>query len=214
MDVPAFHQAEHLACQAAHLKSFAIKRAGERIQCPHDIGNRPESVQIGMFGHGRFRLGQHFRIRLLHHLLAKVDAHQIVLENIVIEHVLGGLAEIHNPFGNVGRPDAERHILRIRRASGVIVSANAADPAGDEVCITRIFAFHENAVATEDRGCAVAFGNFPIIEIDLREDSETADDPGDRIPIHFDEIARFAFDFRFRRRDSTHFLCAPFFLIA
>ena len=40
-------------------------------------------------------------IGLLHHLLAEIDADQVVLEDIVVEHVLGGFAEIDDPFGHV-----------------------------------------------------------------------------------------------------------------
>ena len=70
----------------------------------------------------------------------------------------------------------------------MIVAADAADAAGDEVGIARVFALHENAVAAEDRRRAVALGDLAILEIDLREDAQTADDPRDRVPVHLHEL--------------------------
>ena len=124
-------------------------------------------------------------IRLLDHLLAKIHADQVVLKNVVVEHVFGRLTQIDDPFGHRRRPDAERHILRIRGAGSVIVAADAADAAGDEMGVARIFSFHEDAVAAKDRGGAVALGDSALPEVDLRKDSKTAHDPGNRIPVHF-----------------------------
>ena len=87
---------------------------------------------------------------------------------------------IHSPMR--GRADAERHVLRVGGAGGVIVAADAADAAGDEVGVARIFALHENAVAAEDGRSAVALRHLAVFEIDLGEDAEAADDPGDRDP--------------------------------
>ena len=120
------------------------------------------------------RLGPDAGIGLLHHLLAEVHAHQVVLEDVVVEHVLGGFAEIDDPFGHARRPDAERHVLRIGGAGGVVVAADAADAAGDEVGVARILALHENAVAAENGRSAVALGHLPILEIDLGEDAQAA----------------------------------------
>ena len=89
------------------------------------------------------------------------------------------------------RPDAERHVLRIGGAGGVIVAADAADAAGDEVGVARILALHENAVAAEDRRGAVALGHLPVFKVDLGEDSQAAHDPGDRIPVHLDQFLPF-----------------------
>ena len=61
-----------------------------------------------------------------------------------------------------GRPDAERHILRVGGAGGVVVAADAADAAGDEVSVARIFAFHENAVSAKDGGGAVTLGHLSL----------------------------------------------------
>ena len=48
MHVAAFHQAEHLARHAAHLQRFPVKRAGERIQRAHDVGDGAVAVQVGV----------------------------------------------------------------------------------------------------------------------------------------------------------------------
>ena len=91
-------------------------------------------MEIRVRGKSALGLGQHAGIRLLHHLFAEIDPNQIVLEDVVIEHVLGCFAEIHDPFGQGGRADSERHVLRIGRARGVIVAADPADAAGAGPC--------------------------------------------------------------------------------
>ena len=72
---------------------------------------------------------------------------------------------IHSPMRR--RPDAVGHVLRVARAGRVVVAADAADAARDEVGVARILAFHENAVAAEDRRGAEALGDFLFLEIDL-----------------------------------------------
>ena len=105
-------------------------------------------------------LARTLRIRFFDHLLAEIDANQIVLEDIVVEHVFGGFAEIDDPFRDIRRPDSERHILRIGGARGMVIAADAADAAGDKVSVARVFPFHENAVPTKDGGRAMALGNL------------------------------------------------------
>ena len=188
MNVAAFHQAEHLARHAAHLQRFAIERAGKRIQRGHDVGDRAIAVQLGIGRVGVLRLLPHAGIGLLHHLLAEVDADQVVLKDVVVEHVLGGFAEVDDPLRQVRRTDAERHVLRIGRAGRVIVAADPADAAGDEVGVARVFALHEDAVAAEDRRGAVTLDHLAVGEIDFGEDAETADDSGYRIPVHLDDL--------------------------
>jgi len=102
----------------------------------------------------------------------------------VIEHVLGCFAEVDDPLSHSRRTHSERHVLGVGGAGGVIVAAYAADAAGNEVGVAGVFALHEDAVAAKDRGRAVTFGDFAFAEIDLGEDAEAADDPGDGIPIH------------------------------
>ena len=151
------------------------------------------AVQVGSAAQRSSRpWPRHAGIGLLHHLLAEIDAHQVVLEDVVVEHVLGGFAQIDDPLAQRRRLDAERHVLRIGRAGGVVIAADAADAAGDEVGVARIFALHENAVAAKDRRGAVALGHLAVLEVDLGEDAEAAHDPGDRIPVHLHQFAGFA----------------------
>ena len=172
MHVPAFHQAEHLACHAAHGQRLPIEAPGKGIERGHNVGNGAKPVLVSIRARGRLRLGPHAGVGLLDHLFAKVHADQVVLEDVVIEHVLGRLAEVDDPLSQRRRFHAERHVLRIDRARGVVVTADAADAAGDEVGVARVFALHENAVAAKDRGCAVALGDFPVCEVDLGEDAK------------------------------------------
>jgi hypothetical protein len=97
-------------------------------------------------------------------------------------------SEVDDPIGERRRLHAEGHVLRVDCAGGVIVAADAADPAGDEVGITRILATEEHAVATEDRRGAPALDDPASTEVDLGVNAEAADDPGDRIPRHLDEL--------------------------
>ena len=69
----------------------------------------------------------------------------------------------------------------------MIVAANSADSAGNEVRVSRIFALHEDAVSAEDGGSAMTLGHFSIGKIYLCIDTEAADDPSDRIPIHLNK---------------------------
>src|SRR5207253_11408560 len=45
--------------------------------------------------------------------------------------------------------DAEGHVLGVAGAGGVVVAADAADAAGDEVGVARVLAAQEHAVAAE-----------------------------------------------------------------
>ena len=109
----------------------------------------------------------------------------------MVEHVFGGFAEVDDPLAERRRLDAKGHVLRVAGAGGVVVAADAADAAGDEVGVARVLALHEDAVAAEDRRRAVALGDLAFAEVDLGEDAQAADDPGDRIPAHFDQVAAF-----------------------
>ena len=189
VDVPALHQAEHLARPPAHLQGLAVELAGERVQRPHDVGDRLVAVRVLVRRPGVLRLGEHARVGLLDHPLAVVDPDQVLLEDVVVEHVLGGLAEVDDPLAERRRLHAVRHVLRVARAGGVVVAADAADAAGDEVRVARVLALHEQAVAAEDRRRAVALGDRHVREVDLGVDPEAADDAGDRVPGHLDEPA-------------------------
>jgi hypothetical protein len=134
------------------------------------------------------RLRQNAGIGFLDHHFAEIHADQVVLIEVVIEHVLGGFAQIDDPLAHVGRPYSKRHVLRVIRTGRMIVSAYAADAAGDEVRVAGIFALHEYAVAAKDGRGAVAFRHLPVGEIDFCVDPETPHDPRNRIPVHFDQV--------------------------
>ncbi len=137
---------------------------------------------------GRLRLGPDARVRLADHLFAEVHADQVILKDVVVEHILGCLAEIDDPLTEGRRSYAERHILGIAGTGRVIVTTNTANTAGNEMSVARVLAFHEDAIATEDRGGAMALDHALIIEVDLGIDAEAADDACDRIPGHLDQI--------------------------
>ena len=192
MDVPTLHQAEHLSRPPADLQRLAVELAGERVQRAHDVGDGPVAVRLGVRRLRVLGLGQHAGIGLGHHLLAVVHADQVLLEDVVVEHVFRGLAEVDDPLTEVRRLDAVGHVLRVAGARGVVVAADPADAAGDEVRVARILALHEDRVAAEDRRGAVALDDFSVLEVDLGVDAEAADDPGDRIPRHLDQLAGIA----------------------
>ncbi len=192
VDVPALHQAEHLAGVAADLQRLAVELALERVERAHDVADGPVAVVAGVRRLGAVRPLQHARVGLLDHPLAVVHPDQVLLEDVVVEHVLRGLAEVDDPLAEVRRRDAVGHVLVVDRAGGVVVAADAADPAGDEVRVARVLALHEHAVAAEDRRGAVALRDLLLLEVDLGVDAEAADDPGDRVPGHLDDVGVFA----------------------
>ena len=133
MDVAALHEAEHLPCPAADLQGLAVELAGERVQGPHDVADGLVPVGGGVGRLGAVGLLEHARVGLGDHLLAEVDPDQVLLEDVVVEHVLGRLAEVHDLLAERRRVHAVRHVLRVARARCVVVAADAADAAGDEV---------------------------------------------------------------------------------
>jgi hypothetical protein len=56
----------------------------------------------------------------------------------------------------------------------MVIAANAADAAGDEVRIAGIFPLHEDAVSPKDGRRAVAFGHFTVFKIDLGVNTQAA----------------------------------------
>ncbi len=187
--VAPLHQAAHLPGDPADLQRLAVDVALEGVERAHDVGDRAVAVDAGVRRLGGLGAPQQARVGLLDHLLTVVDEDQVVLEERVVEHVLGGLAEVDDPLGQRRRFDAVRHVLRVDRAGRVVVTADAADAAGDEVRVARILALHEHAVAAEQRRGAPAFDHLAVVEVDLRVDAEVADDPGDRVPGHLDQFA-------------------------
>ncbi len=189
VDVAAFHEAEHLARQAAHDQGLAVELAGERVQRPHDVGDGAVVVQVGVRGRRALGLVPDAGVGLLDHLLAEVHADQVFLEDAVVEHVLGGLAEVDDVVAHDGRLDAEGHVLGVDGAGGVVVAADATDAAGDEVGVARVLALHEDAVAAEDRRGAVTLRDLLVGEVDLGVNAQAADNARDRVPGHLDELA-------------------------
>src|SRR5947209_20263555 len=101
-------------------------------------------------GMGSFRLlrfGKHARIRLAYHLLTEVHADQVLLEDVVVEHVLSGFTQVNNPVTQWGWLYPIGHILSIDRAGRVVVAANTTNAARDEVGIAWVFALHEQTEA-------------------------------------------------------------------
>ena len=180
--MPSLHQAEHLAGHAAHLQRLAVELALEGIQGPHDIADGPVAVLLRMRRLGFRRLFPHTRIGLLDHHFAEIDSDQIVLKDVMVEHVLGSLAQIDNPLGHVRRLDPVGHVLGIDRTRRMVVPANAANAAGDEMGVPGVLVLHEDAVTAKDRRRAMALDDLLSVEVDLRVDAEASDDAGDRVP--------------------------------
>jgi hypothetical protein len=150
MHVPPLHQAEHLAGEPAHVQRLAIEYALERIKRPHDVAYGAIPVYDPMGGLGLLRAGQNTGIGFPHHLFAVIDTDEVVLKEVMVEHVLGGFAEIDDPLGHVRGSHPEGHVLGVHGAGRVVVPADTADPAGDEVRIARILAAHEHTVPPKD----------------------------------------------------------------
>ena len=98
VDVPALHQAEHLARVAADLQRLAVEVALERVERPHDVADGAVAVVGRVRRLGVVRPLEHAGVGLLDHPLAEVHADQVLLEDVVVEHVLGGLAEVDDPL--------------------------------------------------------------------------------------------------------------------
>ena len=64
----------------------------------HDVGDGPITVILCVGRLCSLRFFPNTRVCFLDHHLAEIDADEIVLENVVIEHVLGCFTEIHDPF--------------------------------------------------------------------------------------------------------------------
>jgi hypothetical protein len=90
----------------------------------------------------------------------------------------------------------------------MVIAADTANPTGDEVRVARVFPLHENAVAAEHRRCAEALGDFLFVEINSRIKTETPDDPRDRIPDHFDQLAALSGGLPFSNCYRSHLVLA------
>src|SRR5215813_7095107 len=151
MHVTSFHQAKHLTSIAAHVQSLAIELTSKRIQRCHNVGDGLVTMSLSVTGFSVLGFFPNAGICFLYHLFAKINANQIVLKDVVIEHVFGGLAQIDDPFAHVGRTYPEGHVLSVHCAGRVIVTADATDSAGYEVRVAWILSFHEDAIAAKNR---------------------------------------------------------------
>ncbi len=180
----ATEQAVHLARVARDMQRLEVELAGERIERAHDVGDRLIAVDI-LAGRGRgLGFGQQRRVGLLDHLLAEIDVRHAVVEDRVVEHVVGRLGEVEGQVTERRRLHPVGHVLVQARAGRVVVTADAADATGDEVGVARVDPLHEDVKPAEHHGCAVGLENLLIGEVDLGVDAEAADDPRDRIPGH------------------------------
>ena len=182
--VPAAEQAVHLARVARHLQRLEVELAGERVQRAHDVGDRAVAVDVGVRRQLLLGLVEQRGVGLLDHLLAEVDVAHAVVEDRVIEHVVRGLGEVVREVTQRRRLHPVGHVLVQAGAGAVVITADAADPAGDEVRVARIDPLHEDVEAAEDHRRAVALQHLLVGEVDLGVDPEAADDPGDRVPRH------------------------------
>src|ERR1700724_877612 len=98
MHMPPFHQAEHFARQPAHLERLTIKLALKWVASCHYLRYPSTPVVLWGWRLSRFCFLPNTRIGFADHFLAEIDADQIVLKNIVIEHVLGRLTQVNDPF--------------------------------------------------------------------------------------------------------------------
>ncbi len=74
----------------------------------------------------------------------------------------------------------------------MIVAANAANAAGDEMSVTRVLVLHENAVAAENGRGAMALDDLLFFKVNFGIDAQAPDDAGDGIPGHFDGLTGLA----------------------
>ena len=186
--VAPFHQAEHLPGGPADLERLAVELALEWVERAHDVADGAVPVLGRVRRLGAVGQLEHAGVGLGDHPLAEVHPDQVLLEDVVVEHVLRGLAQVDDPFAEVRRADAVGHVLVVDRARRVVVAADPADPAGDEVRVAGVLALHEDAVAAEDRRGAVALGDPLGLEVDLGVDTQAAHDPRDGIPGHLGEF--------------------------
>ena len=177
-------QAVHLARVAGHVEGLQVELARERVERPHDVGDRLVAVDVRVRSRRALGLREQRRVRLLDHLLAEVHVRHAVVEDRVVEDVVRGLGQVERHVAQRRRLDAVGHVLVQARAGAVVVTADAADPARDEVGVPRVDPLHEDVESAEDHRRRVALQDLLVREVDLRVDPERPDDAGDRVPRH------------------------------
>ncbi len=175
--VAAAEQAVHLARVAGHVQRLEVELARERVERAHDVGDRLVTVDVLPGRRRVLRLGQQRRVGLLDHLLAEVDVRHAVVEDRVVEDVVRGLGQVEREVAERRRLDAVGHVLVQARAGAVVVTADPADPARDEVGVARVDPLHEDVEPAEDHRGAVALEHLLVGEVDLGVDAEAAHDP-------------------------------------
>ena len=94
MGVAPAEQAVHLTRVAGHVERLEVELARERVERPHDVGDRLVAVDVTAGSGGGLRLGQERRVGLLDHLLAEVHIRHAVVEDRVVEDVVRSLGAV------------------------------------------------------------------------------------------------------------------------
>ncbi len=109
----SLHQTEGFSCIAAYMECLAVELADEGVERAHNVADGAIAVISRVRSRRIIGLFEYGRIGLFHHLLTIVNADQILLEDIVVEHVFRCLTQINNPFSEGWRFDAVGHVLGI-----------------------------------------------------------------------------------------------------
>ncbi len=198
--VAAAEQAVHLTRVARDLQRLQVEAAGERVQRAHDVGDRLVAVDVGVRRRRLLRPLEQAGVRLLDDLLGVVHVRHAVVVDRVVEHEVRRLGQVERVVAERRRLHAVGHVLVQAGARAVVVTADAADAAGDEVRVAWIDPLHEDVEPAEHHRRAVALEDLLALEVDLRVDAEAADDPGHRIPRHLLDV-----DLLLRGRLCGHF---------
>src|SRR5436309_366300 len=137
MDVASLHQTECLASIATHMQCLAVELPCEGVERAHNVTNGAIAMICCMWSFGLICPLKHTRVRFFHHLLAEINADQVFLEDVVVEHILCCFTQIYNPLTKCWGLYSIGHILSIDRAGCVVVATYSADSACNEVGIPR-----------------------------------------------------------------------------
>ena len=160
--VPAAEQAVHLARVPGHLERLQVEAAGERVQRPHDVGDRLVAVDVGVRRRRLLGLLEQARVRVLHDLLGVVHVRHAVVVDRVVEHEVRRLGQVERVVAERRRLHAVGHVLVQAGARAVVVTADAADAARDEVRVARVDPLHEDVEPAEDHRRAVALEDLLV----------------------------------------------------
>src|SRR5260370_23586791 len=141
MHMAPFHQTEHFTGHPADLESLTIKLALKWVERGHDIRYSTIPVILGMRSFSCLGFLPDSRIGFAHHYFAEIDADQIVLENVVIEHVLRCLTQVNNPLRHCWRFYPVCHILGVNSAKDVSITTYPTNPASDAMAVPAVLLF-------------------------------------------------------------------------